>query len=79
MQNNSNREHLIPMIKNIIENYFLKLSSQVNSEKKKNIIIGLGSGSTVAELIKRISIIKPIEPNPKLTKRILNLFPPQSR
>ena len=57
MQNNSNREHLIPMIKNIIENYFLKLSSQVNSEKKKNIIIGLGSGSTVAELIKRISQI----------------------
>src|SRR5215217_3487735 len=57
MQNNSNREHLIPMIKNIIENYFLKLSNQVNSENKKNIIIGLGSGSTVAELIKRISRI----------------------
>jgi ribose 5-phosphate isomerase A len=55
MQNNSNREHLIPMIKNIIENYFLKLSTKVNSERKKNIIIGLGSGSTVAELIKRIS------------------------
>jgi ribose 5-phosphate isomerase A len=58
MQNNTNKEHLIPMIKNIIENYFLKLSSQVNSdEKKKNIIIGLGSGSTVAELIKRLSHI----------------------
>ncbi|HET9805686.1 MAG TPA: ribose 5-phosphate isomerase A [Nitrososphaeraceae archaeon] len=55
MQKNSNREHLIPMITNIIENYFLKLSSEVNSEKKKNIIIGLGSGSTVAELIKKIS------------------------
>jgi ribose 5-phosphate isomerase A len=57
MQNNSDREHLRPMIKNIIENYFLKLSNRVNNEKKKNIIIGLGSGSTVAELIKRISQI----------------------
>ncbi|MDF2737935.1 MAG: rpiA2, partial [Nitrososphaeraceae archaeon] len=57
MQNNSNREHLIPMIKNIIENYFLKRSTLVNSERKKNIVIGLGSGSTVAELIKRISQI----------------------
>jgi ribose 5-phosphate isomerase A len=57
MQKNSNREHLIPMIKNIIEDYFLKLSSQVNTEKKKNIIIGLGSGSTVAELIQRISTL----------------------
>jgi ribose 5-phosphate isomerase A len=57
MQNNSNREHLIPMIKNIIENYFLKRSTLVNSERKKNIVIGLGSGSTVAELIKRISHI----------------------
>ena len=55
MQKNSNREHLFPMITNIIENYFLKLSTKVNSEKKKNIIIGLGSGSTVAELIKKIS------------------------
>ena len=57
MQKKSNREHLFPMITNIIENYFLKLSNnKVNSEKeKKNIIIGLGSGSTVAELIKKIS------------------------
>jgi ribose 5-phosphate isomerase len=57
MQKKSNREHLFPMITNIIENYFLKLSTnKVNSEKeKKNIIIGLGSGSTVAELIKKIS------------------------
>jgi ribose 5-phosphate isomerase A len=55
MQKNSNREYLIPMLTDIIENYFLKLASQVNIGKKKNIIIGLGSGSTVAELIKKIS------------------------
>lgn len=56
MQKNSNREYLIPMITDIIENYFLKLvASEVNIRKKKNIIIGLGSGSTVAELIKKIS------------------------
>ena len=57
MQKNSNREHLFPMITNIIENYFLNLSAKVNNskEKKKNIVIGLGSGSTVAELIKKIS------------------------
>lgn len=57
MQKKNNREHLFPMITNIIENYFLKLSTnKVNSKKeKKNIIIGLGSGSTVAELIKKIS------------------------
>ena len=57
MQKNSNREHLFPMITNIIENYFLNLSAKINNskEKKKNIVIGLGSGSTVAELIKKIS------------------------
>jgi ribose 5-phosphate isomerase A len=55
MQKNSNKEHFIPMIKHIIETHFLKLSNQLNIEKKKNVVIGLGSGSTVAELIKRIS------------------------
>lgn len=57
MQKNSSREHLFPMITNIIENYFLNLSTKVHdsNEKKKNIIIGLGSGSTVAELIKKFS------------------------
>jgi ribose 5-phosphate isomerase A len=58
MQKNSNKEHYIPMIQHIIENYFLKLSNQLNKEKTNhNIVIGLGSGSTVAELIKKISNI----------------------
>ena len=57
MEKNNNKQHLIPMIDNIIETHFLPLLSQVNIEKKRNIIIGLGSGSTVAELIKKMSDI----------------------
>ena len=47
-------EHLDPMFENIIENHFLKLFDKKNF-KKENIIIGLGSGSTVAEFVKKIS------------------------
>jgi ribose 5-phosphate isomerase A len=51
-----NLEHLVPMIENIIQRYFLKPvdNKEVN---KEDIIIGLGSGSTVAELVKKISIL----------------------
>jgi ribose 5-phosphate isomerase A len=44
------------MIENIIQRYFLKPvdNKEVN---KEDIIIGLGSGSTVAELVKKISIL----------------------
>ena len=66
MEKNNNKQHLIPMIDNIIETHFLPLLSQVNIEKKRNIIIGLGSGSTVAELIKKMSDI----PNKKKFKFI---------
>jgi len=66
MQKNNDKQHLIPMIGNIIETQFLPLLSQVNFEKKKNVIIGLGSGSTVAELIKKMSDI----PNKKNFKFI---------
>ncbi|HJT84095.1 MAG TPA: ribose 5-phosphate isomerase A [Nitrososphaeraceae archaeon] len=66
MQKNNSKQHLIPMIDNIIETQFLPLLSQVNFEKKKNAIIGLGSGSTVAELIKKMSDI----PNKKNFKFI---------
>lgn len=51
-----NLEHLVPMIENIIQRYFLK---PVDKKKvnKEDIIIGLGSGSTVAELVKKISTL----------------------
>ena len=48
------------MLQNIIENYFLKLIEKKNF-RKENIIIGLGSGSTVAELVKKISTVPNIE------------------
>ena len=57
MQKNNNKQHLNPMIDNIIETHFLPMLDQINIEKKKNVIIGLGSGSTVAELIKKMSDI----------------------
>jgi ribose 5-phosphate isomerase A len=66
MQKNNNKQHLIPMIDDIIETHFLPMLGQVNIEKKKNVIIGLGSGSTVAELIKKMSDI----PNKKNFKFI---------
>ena len=56
MKDDNNSEHLDPMLQNIIENYFLKLSGKKNFQKE-NIIIGLGSGSTVAELVKKISTV----------------------
>ena len=48
------------MLQNIIENYFLKLIEKKNFQKD-NIIIGLGSGSTVAELVKKISTVPNLE------------------
>ncbi|MGE0243079.1 MAG: ribose 5-phosphate isomerase A [Nitrososphaeraceae archaeon] len=57
MQKNNNKQHLNPMIDNIIETHFLPMLDQIDIEKKKNVIIGLGSGSTVAELIKKMSDI----------------------
>ena len=48
------------MLQNIIENYFLKLIEKKNFQKE-NIIIGLGSGSTVAELVKKISTVPNLE------------------
>ncbi|MGI9011979.1 MAG: ribose 5-phosphate isomerase A [Nitrososphaeraceae archaeon] len=50
------REHLDPMFENIIKNHFLKLFDKKNF-KKENIIIGLGSGSTVAEFVKKLSTV----------------------
>ncbi|MGZ5548266.1 MAG: ribose 5-phosphate isomerase A [Nitrososphaeraceae archaeon] len=44
------------MFENIIENHFLKLFDKKNF-KKENIIIGLGSGSTVAEFVKKLSTV----------------------
>ncbi|MGZ5486141.1 MAG: ribose 5-phosphate isomerase A, partial [Nitrososphaeraceae archaeon] len=49
-------EHLVPMFENIIQNHFLKLFDKKNF-KKENIIIGLGSGSTVAEFVKKLSTV----------------------
>ena len=49
-------EYLVPMFENIIKNHFLKLFDKKNI-KKENIIIGLGSGSTVAEFVKKISTV----------------------
>ena len=51
-----NLEHLIPMIESIIDTHFLKPFGKKNI-KKENIIVGLGSGSTVAELVKKISTL----------------------
>src|SRR5688572_20273814 len=45
------------MIESIIENHFLKPFEKNNIKKKENIIVGLGSGSTVAELVKKIATI----------------------
>ncbi|MGH9982003.1 MAG: ribose 5-phosphate isomerase A [Nitrososphaeraceae archaeon] len=52
-----NPDHLVPMIESIIENHFLKPFDKNNLKKKENIIVGLGSGSTVAELVKKIATI----------------------
>ena len=60
LKDDHNCEYLVPMLQNIIENYFLKLSEKKNFQKE-NIIIGLGSGSTVAELVKKISTVPNIE------------------
>ena len=60
MKDDNTSEHLVPMLQNIIENYFLKLIEKKNFQKE-NIIIGLGSGSTVAELVKKISTVPNIE------------------
>lgn len=51
-----NLEHLVPMIESIIERYFLKSFDKKNI-KKEDIIVGLGSGSTVAELVKKIGTL----------------------
>lgn len=56
MKEEKNLEHLVPMIEDIIKRYFLKAVDQKNI-KKENIIVGLGSGSTVAELVKKISTL----------------------
>jgi ribose 5-phosphate isomerase A len=60
LNNDNNSEHLVPMLQNIIENYFLKPNEKKNFQNE-NIIIGLGSGSTVAELVKKISTVPNIE------------------
>ena len=60
LKDDHNCEYLVPMLQNIIENYFLKLSEKKNFQKE-NIIIGLGSGSTVAELVKKISTVPNID------------------
>ncbi len=56
MKEEKNFEHLVPMIEDIIKRYFLKPLDKKNI-KKENIIVGLGSGSTVAELVKKISTL----------------------
>ncbi|HEU5461855.1 MAG TPA: ribose 5-phosphate isomerase A [Nitrososphaeraceae archaeon] len=52
-----NLDHLVPMTESIIEKHFLKPFDKNNIKKKENIIVGLGSGSTVAELVKKIATI----------------------
>jgi ribose 5-phosphate isomerase A len=53
-----NLEHLVPMIEKIIKRYFLKPFDKKNIKKKEDIIVvGLGSGSTVAELVKKVSTL----------------------
>jgi len=56
LKEEKNLAHLVPMIEDIIKRYFLKAVDQKNI-KKENIIVGLGSGSTVAELVKKISTL----------------------
>jgi ribose 5-phosphate isomerase A len=51
-----NLEHLVPMLESIIEKFFLKLFDKKNI-KNNYIIVGLGSGSTVAELVKKIGTL----------------------
>ena len=51
-----NLEHLVPMLESIIERYFLKPFDKKNI-KNDDIILGLGSGSTVAELVKKIATL----------------------
>ena len=51
-----NLEHLVPMLESIIERYFLKPFDKKNI-KNDDIILGLGSGSTVAELVKKIGTL----------------------
>jgi len=51
-----NLEHLVPMLESIIERYFLKPFDKKNI-KNDDIIVGLGSGSTVAELVKKIGTL----------------------
>ena len=51
-----NLEHLVPMLESIIERYFLKPLDKKNI-KNDDIIVGLGSGSTVAELVKKIGTL----------------------
>lgn len=46
----------MPMIESIIDTHFLKPFGKKNI-KKENIIVGLGSGNTVAELVKKISTL----------------------
>jgi ribose 5-phosphate isomerase A len=51
-----NLEHLVPMLESIIEKYFFKPFYKKNI-KNDDIIVGLGSGSTVAELVKKIGTL----------------------
>ena len=51
-----NLEHLVPMLESIIEKYFFKSFDKKNI-KNDDIIVGLGSGSTVAELVKKIGTL----------------------
>ena len=51
-----NLEHLVPMLESIIEKYFFKPFDKKNI-KNDDIIVGLGSGSTVAELVKKIGTL----------------------
>jgi ribose 5-phosphate isomerase A len=51
-----NLKHLIPMLESIIESYFLKPFDKKNIQNN-DIIVGLGSGSTVAELVKKIGTL----------------------
>ncbi len=51
-----NLEHLVPMLESIIKRYFLKPFDKKNI-KNDDIIVGLGSGSTVTELVKKIGTL----------------------
>ena len=50
-----NLEHLVPMLESIIEKYFKPFNKK--NIKNDDIIVGLGSGSTVAELVKKIGTL----------------------